>query len=73
MNLTGLKLQIIDLTVTIILFSIGCWVGSVVMKSGNTWIRFNAPAIGILLVGEMIWMLIRKRMVKGWVEKNDKA
>lgn len=48
------------LIVTIVLFSIGCYIGKLLMDKYGTWISFNGPAIGILLAGEALWWKIRK-------------
>ena len=56
--------QVLDILVTIIIFTIGCVVGKNLMDTYNTWISFNGPAIGILLVGEALWFKLRKHLVK---------
>lgn len=55
------KLQILDLTVSIVLFVVACIIGKLVMNVYDTWISFNAPAIGIVAIGELIWCGIRRR------------
>ena len=57
------KKMIIDLIVTIVLVSIGCFVGKLLMDKYNTWISFNGPAIGILLAGDALWWKIRKKLM----------
>ena len=58
------KLLVLDLSVTILLVVIGCAVGKYAMDNiSNTWLAFNGPAVGILVGGELIWLLwIRKRI-----------
>ena len=52
---------------TILLFVIGCVAGKFMMiYASDTWIDFNGPAIGVLVVGELIWWLVRKRLIKKW-------
>ncbi len=61
------KLQILDITITIVLFIIGCVAGKLMtIYASDTWIAFNGPAIGILVVGELIWWRIRKRLIRKW-------
>jgi hypothetical protein len=63
------KMQALDITVTILLFIVGCIVGKLVMSHiSNTWLDFNGPAIGILAIGELIWWRVRKRIIKKWEE-----
>ena len=59
------KQMIIDLIVTIVLVSVGCYVGKLLMDKYDTWISFNGPAIGILVIGELIWWGIKKIRNKG--------
>lgn len=55
--------QVLDISVTIIIFTIGCLVGKSLMDTYNTWISFNGPAMGILLVGEGLWFVNKKSIV----------
>ena len=64
------KLNILDISIVCILFTIGCFVGKMVMENvGGKWIAFNGPALGILILGELIWWRIRKVINEKW-EKN---
>lgn len=67
------KLQILDLTITIIVFIIACIIGKLVMTKCDTWIAFNGPALGILAVGELVWWRVRKLIVKKWEDSDGKA
>lgn len=59
------KMQLFDLRVTIVLFIIACFVRKVVLDSfSDSWLAFNDPAIGILLFGELLWLFIRKKLIK---------
>jgi len=59
------KLQIWDITITIVLFIIGCVAGKLMtIYASDTWFSFNGPAIGILFIGELIWWRVRKRLIK---------
>ena len=63
------KMQVMDITVIILLFVIGCIAGKIMMiYASDTWISFNGPAIGILVIGELIWWRIRKIIKKKWEE-----
>lgn len=45
------KLQIWDITITIVLFIIGCVAGKLMtIYASDTWFSFNGPAIGIFLL-----------------------
>ena len=49
------KMQALDFTVIIVLFIIGCVAGKLMMiYASDTWIAFNGPALGILIIGELI-------------------
>ena len=57
------KLQIIDLTVLIVLFVVACIIGKIVLNICDTWWAFSGPAIGIVLLGELLWMkVVRKKL-----------
>ena len=59
------KKTIASLIVTIALVSIGCFVGKLVTERiADTWIAFNGPTIGILILGELAWWRISKRIFK---------
>ena len=61
------KLQILDITITIVLFIIGCVAGRFMMiYTSDTWIACNGPAIGIIVIGELIWWRVRKRWIRKW-------
>ena len=60
------KLNILDISIVCILFTIGCFVGKQVMNTYNTWIAFNGPALGVLIIGELVWWRIRKSLIKKW-------
>ena len=63
------KIQVLDLLVVVFLFIIGCVVGKLIMKyASDSWIAFNGPALGIFIIGELIWCRIRKRIKKKWEE-----
>lgn len=48
----------------IVIFVVGCFIGEAVMDVYDTWISFNGPAMGIMLVGELLWWRIRKKLVE---------
>ena len=56
-----LKLQIIDLTVSIVLFVIACFIGKIVLNRYNTLWTFSVAAILIVIVGEFVWWTVRKK------------
>lgn len=59
------KMQILDISVTVVLFIVACILGKVSMNHfGDTWIAFNGPALGTLAVGELVWWRIRKIITK---------
>ena len=59
------KLQIMDVTITIVLFSIGCVAGKIMMVyTADTWLAFNGPAFGVLIIGELVCWRIRKTLIK---------
>ena len=34
----------------------------------DAWLSFNGPAIGVLIIGEVVWWRIRKKLIKKWEE-----
>ena len=63
------KLNILDISIVCILFTIGCFVGKFVTENvADTWFSFNGPAIGVLIIGELIWWRVRKKLKKKWEE-----
>ena len=65
MGLNEKRMQVLDILVTVVLFVIACILGKQCMNNfGETWISFNVPTIGTVAVGELIWLIIRKRRVK---------
>lgn len=63
------RIQMLDIVVVIALFIVGCIAGKLVMVHvSDTWMAFNGPTIGILAAGELIWWIIRKRLLKKWEE-----
>ena len=58
------KKTIASLVVTIALVSIGCFFGKLVTeRNADTWM-FSVSAIGTLIIGELIWWRISKRVFK---------
>ena len=59
------KMQIVDASVTLVLIIIACILGKVSMNHfGDTWIAFNGPTLGTLAVGGLLWLVIRKKLIK---------
>ena len=57
------KWLVIDLVVTIVLMSLGCYIGKLLMDKYDTWFSYIGPAIGILLAGEALWWKIKKQLM----------
>ena len=63
------QIQALHITVTILLFVVGCIAGKLIMiYASDIWPAFNGTAIGILGIGELIWLRIRKKLTKKWEE-----
>lgn len=63
------KLQILDITIINVLFIIGCVAGKLMMVyASDTWLSFNGPVLGALIIGEVVWWRIRKKLIKKWEE-----
>lgn len=64
------KIQLLDFIVLFICVFAGCLAGRYVMRHiSNSILGFNVPAIGVLIIGEYVWMKIRKMIIKGSI--ND--
>ena len=58
-----LKLQVIDLTVSIVLFVVAAIIGKIVLSIYDTWLAFSAPAIAFTILGELLWIkVVRKKL-----------
>lgn len=59
------RMQFLDILITVVLFVVACVLGKLCMNSfGETWLSFNVPSIGTVAVGELVWWIIRKRILK---------
>ena len=57
------KFEILNFIILLGLIAAGCITGKAVMnKVSNTILGFNIPAIGILVVGELVWIKIRRKL-----------
>lgn len=66
------RIQVLSIIVLIALAIIGCMVGSFVMNNfSNTMLGFNGPAIGVLAIGELIWMKVRSILQKCWDKQES--
>lgn len=66
------RIQVLEIIITITLFSVACTLGKLCMNYfGNTWLSFNVPSIGTIVVGELVWCVIRKQIVKKIEVKTD--
>jgi sugar phosphate permease len=65
------KLNILNITIVCTLFIIGCVAGKLMMVYvSDTWVAFNGPAIGVLIIGEVVCWRIRKKLIKKWEAKD---
>lgn len=54
------KIEILDFVVLFGLIIVSCLTGKLVMdRVDNSLLSFNVPAIGVLVVGELIWLKAR--------------
>ena len=69
----NLKIEYIDILVTCMLFVVGCAIGKLgVEHFGESIWAFNIPAIGLFLVGELIFYLIKRVLSKLFSEKKKR-
>lgn len=73
MNGNETKLQILDLAISIVLYVVGCAIGKLAMNVIDSWISFNGSAIGILLVGELLWLKVFRKAIIRYYEKRSKG
>lgn len=63
--------RFICLTVTFILFILGCILGKVCHENYvDTWFSFNVPALGIFLIGELLWYIVSRKLFE-MIEKRN--
>ena len=59
------KIQILDFTVLFVCVIVGCLAGRYVMNNiSDSILGFNGTAIGVLAVGELIWLKVRGVLLK---------
>lgn len=59
------RMQILDITITVLLFMLGCIAGKIVMTAvADTWLAFNGPAVGIFITSEFVWWRVKKILKK---------
>lgn len=63
-------MQVLDIFVSIIIFMLACFFGKISMAYfGDIWIAFNVSAFGTLVIGEIVWWRVRKKIAKKWENK----
>ena len=67
------KMQVIDTTIVVFLFVVGCILGKLCMEAYDTWLSFNLPSISVLFIGELIWVFLRKRVVHMGEQKKEEG
>lgn len=73
MENTETKLQIFDMAILMALVLVGCMAGKAVMiRTADSILGFNIPAIGVLVVGELIWSKVRSILRQHWSELGEK-
>lgn len=66
------RMQVLDILITVVLFVIACILGKLCMDyHGERWLAFNIPAVGTTIIGELVWCVIRKQIVKKIEVKAD--
>lgn len=61
--------KVLDLTVIIIIFILGCFIGKNSIDAYDTWISFNRPALETMVIGEGLWWFLKQRLSKKQGEK----
>lgn len=55
------KKELLDIVVLLVLAIISCFVGRLIIhECGYTFWIFNAGTCGMLLIGELIWSILKK-------------
>ena len=54
-------IQLLNISVLIVLFFLGCAIGKLIT---DNWFVFNGIVIGIIFVCDIIWQRLRKKLVK---------
>ena len=74
MNGTENRIQALNIIVLLALSIIGCIVGSYVMNHiSNSMLGFNVPAIGVLVIGELVRVKISGILSKHWNKQEDRS
>lgn len=74
MTETENKIQLFDFIVLFICVFAGCLAGRYVMDHIlNSILGFNGPAIGVLVIGELIWLKTRGILQKRWSKQEGQG
>ncbi len=66
------ELQLLDLTVTILLFMLACLIGRIcINKYGDLCLMFYVSVLAMILTGEIIWRKVRKHLKDQWEQRHD--
>lgn len=67
MSNTEKKLEFLDFVVLFGLVIVSCLAGNILMsRVSNTILGFNVPAIGVLVIGELVWLKARRMIQDYW-------
>lgn len=67
------KLEILDFVVLFGLIIVSCLTGKLMMdRVDNSLLSFNVPAIGVLVVGELIWLKVRGKLQENRDKLEDR-
>lgn len=68
------KIQLLDFIVLFICVFTGCLAGRYVMNHiSNSILGFNGPAIGVLVIGELVWLKVRGILQKRWSRQEGQG
>lgn len=66
------RIQVLDFALLFLLVALGCMLGKFSMTHiSNSILGFNIPAIGILVIGELIWVKVRGNLQQRWNKKDE--
>lgn len=66
-------MQVFDIAVTIVIFIVACLLGKLSISCyGDIWLAFNVPTFAVIIIGEVMWIIIRRFIKRLLSKKYDK-
>ena len=66
-------MQVFDIAATVVIFIVAGLLGKISINCyGDTWLAFNVPTFAAIIIGEFMWIIIRRFIKRLLSKKYDK-